>query len=207
MELEKVIQDKPKNGYSGKPVDRITAVKVLSLSATTTGKLDLSKYKYLDEQIPPGAECRCRKGDIYLQRGNTAELVGTAAIFDVNEHGFVYPDLMIRVRADESKILSKYLLYVLQGDTARDYLTRNAVGAAGSMPKINQGIVERIPIPLPPPATQQAIVAEIEAEQALVDANRELIVRFEKKIQATLARVWGEELSSDDQPADSENTA
>src|SRR5882757_6892359 len=41
-------------------------------------------------------------------------------------------------------------------------------------------------------ATQQAIVAEIEAEQALVAANRELIARFEKKIQATLARVWGE---------------
>ena len=50
-----------------------------------------------------------------------------------------------------------------------------------------------IEIPLPPLATQQAIVAEIEAEQALVAANRELIARFEKKIQATLARVWGKE--------------
>ena len=61
------------------------------------------------------------------------------------------------------------------------------------MPKINQGIVERIPLPLPPLETQQAIVAEIEAEQALVTANRELIVRFEKKIHASLARVWGED--------------
>jgi len=42
-------------------------------------------------------------------------------------------------------------------------------------------------------ATQQAIVAEIEAGQALVAANRELITRFEQKIQATLARIWGEE--------------
>ncbi|SEM01509.1 HsdM N-terminal domain-containing protein [Syntrophus gentianae] len=42
-------------------------------------------------------------------------------------------------------------------------------------------------------STQQAIVAEIEAEQALVAANHELIVRFEKKIQTTLARVWGED--------------
>jgi type I restriction enzyme R subunit len=52
------------------------------------------------------------------------------------------------------------------------------------------------PIPLPPLATQQAIVAEIEAEQALVAANRELITRFERKIQATLARIWGEAESS-----------
>jgi restriction endonuclease S subunit len=47
---------------------------------------------------------------------------------------------------------------------------------------------------LPPLAEQQAIVAEIQAEQALVNANRELIVRMEKKIQAALARVWGQEV-------------
>ncbi len=46
-------------------------------------------------------------------------------------------------------------------------------------------------IPLPPLATQRAIVAEIEAEQALVGANRELISRFEQKIQAALAHIWG----------------
>ena len=55
-------------------------------------------------------------------------------------------------------------------------------------------------IPLPPLATQQAIVAEIEAEQALVAANRELIARFEKKIQATLARVWGEDETAATEP-------
>ncbi|TAK22562.1 MAG: restriction endonuclease subunit M/S [Chloroflexota bacterium] len=193
VDLATVIKDKPKNGYSGKPVDRVTPLKVLTLSATTPGRLDLSKHKYLDEDIPPGAGCRCRKGDIYLQRGNTAELVGTAVLFDVDETNYIYPDLMIRVRADESKVDSRYLLTALQSQPVRDYLMRNAVGAAGSMPKINQSIVERTPIPLAPLATQQAIVAEIEAEQALVNANRELIARFEKKIQATLARVWGED--------------
>ncbi|MGA2547784.1 MAG: hypothetical protein ABSF43_14630, partial [Rectinemataceae bacterium] len=39
---------------------------------------------------------------------------------------------------------------------------------------------------------QRAIVVGIEAEQELVAANRELIERFEKKIQGTLGRVWGE---------------
>ena len=48
-------------------------------------------------------------------------------------------------------------------------------------------------IPAPPLETQRAIIAEIEAEQALVAASSELIARFEKKIQATLARVWGED--------------
>lgn len=38
--------------------------------------------------------------------------------------------------------------------------------------------------------TQRAIAAEIEAEQALDNANRELIHRFEAKMNATLDRVW-----------------
>jgi type I restriction enzyme M protein len=64
--------------------------------------------------------------------------------------------------------------------------------AAHGTLKINTEDLSAITFPLPPLATQQAIVAEIEAEQALVAANRELITRFEKKIQATLARIWGE---------------
>ena len=64
-----------------------------------------------------------------------------------------------------------------------------ATGAA--QPKLNQQSLNDIPIP-DDLATQQAIVAEIEAEQALVAANRELITRFEQKSQATLARIWGD---------------
>ncbi len=64
--------------------------------------------------------------------------------------------------------------------------------AAHGTLKINTDDLSAISFPLAPLATQQAIVAEIEAEQALVAANRELITRFEQKIQATLARIWGE---------------
>ena len=192
VQLDEVIRGKLRNGYSGKPVPYKTNLKVLSLSATTSGRLDISQYKHLDEDIPVDSPYRCRRGDIYIQRGNTAELVGTAAIFDIDEPNFVYPDLMIRVRADETKIGRQFLLYVLQSDPVRKYLTRSATGAAGSMPKINQKIVKRISIPLPSITRQQAIVAEIESERALVSANHELIERFEKKIQGTLSRVWGE---------------
>lgn len=68
--------------------------------------------------------------------------------------------------------------------------------AAHGTLKLNSDDLRQIQIPLPSLDIQQAIVAEIEAEQVLVAANRELITRFEKKIQATLARVWGEEEKS-----------
>jgi len=86
-------------------------------------------------------------------------------------------------------LLPDFLYLFLKTD--KPALIRLAGG--GAQPNISQKIIREFKIPLPRLATQQAIVAEIEAEQALVNANRELIARMEKKIQATLARVWGEE--------------
>ena len=191
VELREVIQEKPKNGYSGTPVQHATNLKVLTLTATTSGKMDISRYKYLDEDIPENSPCRCREGDIYLQRGNTRELVGTAALLDVEAPDFIYPDLMIRVRADERKILTKFLLHTLQSEPVRRYLTSNAQGAAGSMPKINQSIVKRVPIPLPTLEEQSRIVAELDAEAAEMETVRALLTGNEAKIQRVLDRVWG----------------
>lgn len=82
----------------------------------------------------------------------------------------------------------KFVEVYLNSISIEEFVT----GAA--QPKLNQEALNRIPIPIPENvATQQVIVAEIEAEQALVAANRELVTRFENKIQATLTRIWGEE--------------
>ncbi|MFN8497540.1 MAG: N-6 DNA methylase [Anaerolineae bacterium] len=85
----------------------------------------------------------------------------------------------------------RFAFYQLTSARVRDHLEQQAVGV--TLKNLNQEILSHLEIPLPPLPVQQAIVAEIEAEQTLVNANRELIERFEKKIQAALARVWGEE--------------
>ncbi|MGD9983876.1 MAG: restriction endonuclease subunit S, partial [Porticoccaceae bacterium] len=87
--------------------------------------------------------------------------------------------------------LARFAFFQIASPKVKQYLEEQAIGV--TMKNLNQGILSSIQLPLPPLATQQAIVAEIEAEQALVNANRELIARFEQKIQATLARVWGED--------------
>ena len=43
---------------------------------------------------------------------------------------------------------------------------------------------------------QHEIVADLQAERALLEANRKLMELFEKKIQSKLAEVWGEEENS-----------
>lgn len=69
------------------------------------------------------------------------------------------------------------------------HLEMQAVGV--TMMNLNQGILSGIQFPLPGLPTQRAIVAEIEAEQALVAANRELIRRMDAKVKCAIDRVWG----------------
>ena len=98
-----------------------------------------------------------------------------------------YDNNVMGIVPDTKRLLPDFLhTYLLSFDLSR-------WSSDSQPPSMRKTTVEAHEIPLPPLATQQAIVAEIEAEQTLVDANRELIARFEKKIQATLARVWGEE--------------
>jgi restriction endonuclease S subunit len=68
----------------------------------------------------------------------------------------------------------------------------NNIAPQAAQKNINIEILKTLKIPLPDLHTQRAIVAEIEAEQALVNANRELIRRMEAKVKAAIDRVWGE---------------
>jgi type I restriction enzyme M protein len=94
------------------------------------------------------------------------------------------------VLSDWMGVTGRYLFFCLDGPLK---YTVSKLKQGNTMPYIKLGMLSEFQVPLPPLATQRAIVAEIEAEQALVAANRELITRFEKKIQSTLSRIWGDE--------------
>lgn len=99
----------------------------------------------------------------------------------LNQHIF-------RVLLDDTRTSKGYMLHIL--NAAVDEVEGNLHGGVGLV-HITKGNLEKIKIPVPPLEVQQVLASEIEAEQALVEANRELIARFEKKIEAAINRVWG----------------
>jgi type I restriction enzyme M protein len=136
-------------------------------------------------------------GDILFNRTNSFEHVGRTGIFKL--HGdYCFASYLIRLSIVKDKADPYYVNAFMNSEDFQVGIKQFASRAIGQA-NINAKSLSAYRIPLPPLATQQAIVAEIEGEQALVAANRELITRFGKKIQATLARVWGE-----DKPAPAE---
>lgn len=117
----------------------------------------------------------------------TGASIGRCAVFaddrqaNVNQHVCV-------IRLDESRLGSDFLCSVINQPSFQDYIMQIQSGA--SRQALNFQQIRDFDIPLPPLAIQRQIVAEIEAERAMVEANRKLVEIFERKIQAVLASVW-----------------
>ena len=98
---------------------------------------------------------------------------------------------LIALMPATGKLVPKFLLYIFK--TLAPSILDQGVKPGVTVQSFHSKFFRTYRVPMPSLETQQAIVAEIEAEQALVDANRELIARFEKKIQDAVGGVWGEE--------------
>jgi len=61
----------------------------------------LTRLKHLEETIDPNSDLFLAIRDVLVQRSNTLDLVGTAAVFDGPSGVYVYPDLMMRMRFRE----------------------------------------------------------------------------------------------------------
>jgi restriction endonuclease S subunit len=151
--------------------------------------------KVKDEVLRKG---KLQRGDVILTTRGT---IGNTGLYDDSvefEHIRINSGMLI-FRPNLHELSSAYLFQFFQSQNFCSQ--RDAIVSGSAQPQLPIRNLNKAKIPLPPLATQQQIVAEIEAEQALVNANRELIERMEKKIQATLARVWGEEVRPAEQVA------
>jgi type I restriction enzyme M protein len=81
-----------------------------------------------------------------------------------------------------------FLLFVLSDEVQK--FKDNSRGS--TIQGVTKSQLSELKIPLPPLDIQKQIVARIEKEQKLVDANQKLIEIFKKKIQDKLAEIWGE---------------
>lgn len=108
-------------------------------------------------------------------------LIDDKRIFSIKNVGLIKP---------QGKAEQKYILFYLQSQNAQNYVEQ--VSAGGAQAFVSLSNLRSFPIPLPDVETQRQIVAQIEKELDLVNANKQLIEIFEQKINDRIAKVWGE---------------
>jgi type I restriction enzyme M protein len=134
-----------------------------------------------------------RDGDVLVAKVTPCFENGKAGIARGLHNGIGFGSSEYYVLRPTDSILSEWLYLCIATPAFRAWAAPQMTGTGG-LQRVPRSVVENYEIPLPSIEIQEAVVAEIDSEQVLIASNRELISRLEKKIQAILARVWGEEV-------------
>jgi type I restriction enzyme S subunit len=198
--LRDVLREPLKNGKSARKTSD-GGVRCLTLSAVTKREFSDKNTKLIGLEAADVGDLWLQPGDVFVQRSNTAELVGSAALYKGEPNWAIYPDLLIRVRVDTDRCDPRYLDLVLQSDPARRYFRTHARGIAGNMPKIAQPVVEGFQFVLPSLSEQLDLLGRAEAllsqTGALQHELRKELTRVPRLKESVLASAYvGRLLSS-----------
>lgn len=136
---------------------------VLRLTSLKDGWIDLDERKNGAWAAEEARPFMVKKGDFLVSRGNgSLRLVGRGGLVMDEPDPVAYPDTLIRIRVDESRLLPGFLCLAWNSSIVRRQIESRAKTTAGIY-KINQGDLRAIQVPLPPIDAQGGITDRLVA--------------------------------------------
>jgi type I restriction enzyme S subunit len=176
--LENVLKESPRNGFApqskvdgeGKRMLRINAV-----SSSPNRFVDLSAFNVVDVPEEKAAPFYMQNNEVFVVRYNgDINRVAKAAIYKAkDDEKIIFPDKLIRLRANEEIILPDYLVFALSSKKVRSQIEELGKTTAGNI-GISGSNIKSFMIPVPPLDEQRRIVAYLDSVQARLASLREL---------------------------------
>jgi type I restriction enzyme S subunit len=152
-----------------------------------SGRLDLRDLRYLHLNDKDRAKLLLKKGDILVNRTNSAELVGKCAVFDLEgEYGFA--SYLIRLRLDKDRGEPRLVASYINSPTGRAYMFSERKQMTGQA-NVNATKLKALPIALPSLPEQRRIVAYLDALQTKVEALKHLQSQSSTELDALLPSI------------------
>ena len=167
---------KPKEFYAE---DGFACLRMYNIDQGKIVWKDIKRMNLTKEEID---EYLLVPGDLLVNRVNSRELVGKAAVISSGIEKCVFESKNIRVRVLNEVVNPYYLCYhfTLAGT---EYFNRNAQQVVG-MASISQPQIARFPVLLPPLAEQHCIVTEVERRLSHCDKMEATIAESLQKAEA-----------------------
>ena len=162
-----------KNGRSVRTSSESANGRVLTLTAVRGVDLDIDacKVAHLDHELI--SKYQVRTNDVFVSRSNTRDLVGLSSIAaGPVPPNTIYPDLLIKIQPDTSKVIPRFLAFILRCPSVRKQIQDRATGTSQSMVKISGRRLREVMIPLPLPEEQRRVLVTL--DEALEVSNQVL---------------------------------
>ncbi|MDX6257163.1 MAG: type restriction enzyme subunit [Frankiales bacterium] len=193
-----VLAEKMRNGHSARASTTGAGIRALTLTSVTRNSFTDAFTKIVTVDEERVRDLWLREGDILVQRSNTPELVGTTAIYRGPDDWAIFPDLLIRLRANVKRVSPDFLAAVMRTERAHRRLRSQAKGLAGSMPKIDQAAIGSLLVPVPSVAVQADVVSQVsdieDGYNRLISEAQAAVRRVESLRRALLAAAFSGQL-------------
>jgi type I restriction enzyme S subunit len=169
ISVSKIIQGDMRNGLSPSNNGKFKG-SVLTLSAITQGKFDINSRKFGHFDIEPPSDKKVYSSLFLVCRGNgNINLVGCGRFPSQDYQDILFPDTMIAVPLDFSRIEKSFLEYLWNSQFVRRQIEKQARTTNGTH-KINQKSLSGISILLPPIELQKKFTDICSRIQSLRDS-------------------------------------
>jgi type I restriction enzyme S subunit len=174
---------------------------VLRIPNIQGGRVDLTDLKYAKAGEGLNEEDRLAAGDLLIIRTNgSKDLIGRSAVVrDQLNRPMSYASYLIRFRLIAEPALFGWLATIWDCSFLRAWIEQRAATSAGQH-NISMSTLNTLPIPLPPRAEQERIVAEVEQRLSVTQQIDEMLannfVRSEGLRQAVLGMAFSGKLSN-----------
>jgi len=154
-------------GTSEKTSTDSTGTPILRMGNIQNGRLYMEDLKYLHISERDRDKLILQRGDILVNRTNSAELVGKCAVFDLNgEYGFA--SYLIKLRLDRQRAEPRLVAAYINSPAGRRYMFRERKQMTGQA-NVNAKKLKALPLSLPEPPEQHRIIAYVDSFQAKVE--------------------------------------
>jgi type I restriction enzyme S subunit len=165
-------------------------LRINAVSSSPTRFVDLTAAKQVDVSDEEAQPFVLQHDDVFIVRYNgDINRVAKPAIFKTTgECRIVFPDKLMRLRPDRSKMSRDFLVFALNARSVRDQIEEIGKTTAGNI-GVSGGNAKSFVIPVPPLPDQRRIVTELDALQAEVDALTRLQTETAAELDALLPSI------------------
>jgi type I restriction enzyme S subunit len=182
-----ITKDKKKDSLPG-----MREVPYLRVANVQRGFLDLSEMKTIKASPEDIQELALLRGDVLFTEGGDRDKLGRGWVWSEELPECIHQNHIFRARLSSSGIQPSLVSH--HGNTfGRQWFTK-AGKQTTNLASINLGILKRFPVPLPPPAEQEQIVALVEERLSQIDSAEKTIdaelIRSKRLRQSILKRAF-----------------
>jgi type I restriction enzyme S subunit len=183
------------SGWSPKCSDDINGTPVFSLANLQDQGLSDEITKYYSGNLPKkGLDLEI--GDLLISRSNTVELVGRIGRYNGKPEKVLYPDLMIRIRLNENFVNALFFEKCMQLNSTRKLIQKVSHGTSGSMVKISQSSLLKLPVILPSIGLQQKFAEICNQIEITTESQKQSSLEINTLFDALMQKAFTGELVS-----------